>query len=213
MVEKETRRPEELKRAHDTLLKIGATTVELAGVKRVTRYTNGEFENDAEHSLHLLRSALYLVEKFYPHLDRNLITHFCIVHDMVEIYAGDTPSFKLTDEERSEKEAREKASLERLLVELDPETADYLSRYEKQEEPEARFVRLVDKLCPSIIHAVAPDANRGGIGADSRESVEEDRATRRERLLMEYPEFSFIASDLRVSLAETSDERLFGPIQ
>ena len=214
MIDCDKTSPEHIREAHDTLLKIGETSLKLAAIKRALIYSDGERESDAEHSFHLLYSALYLARNYFPELDRDGITQFCIVHDMAEIYAGDTLTLNISTEARIAKEQAEKESVQRLLTELDPETSDYLERYERQEEPEARFVRAVDKLCPSIIQAVAPDENRESFIEQSKykniDDVKISRATRRDHLMREFPEFEFIISDLKSALADTSDNRLFG---
>jgi len=146
---------DQTQRAHDYLLTLAKITTKFAEVERAPRYPDGHRENDAEHSFHLSLSAIELAADFYPNLDVGLVAQFCTVHDLPEVYAGDVRSFKITDEQRKQKELSELAATKRLIKELPPYTVELLKRYEKQTEPEARFVRFIDKLLPAIINITA----------------------------------------------------------
>src|ERR1041384_7563187 len=104
--------------AHDQLLVLGDLTVKFADIHRATLYLDGHYENDAEHSFHLALSAVEIAANYHPELDVGLVSQFSIVHDLPEIYAGDSPSFKRTKEAEVQKEIAEAAALERLLKEL-----------------------------------------------------------------------------------------------
>jgi 5'-deoxynucleotidase YfbR-like HD superfamily hydrolase len=145
--------------AYDYLMRLGSLTVRLAEVDRALRYPNGDREDDLRHSFHLALSAAELASTYFPELDAGLVSQFSLVHDMPEVYAGDVWTFKINNKERKNKELAEKASLDRLLKELPPHTAQLLSRYERQLEPEARFVRLVDKIMPDVINVLAGEAS------------------------------------------------------
>ena len=206
--------PESVKTAHDYLLTLGAISVAFAGVERATHYPHGRPENDAEHSFHLGLSAVEMAATYYPHLNTGLVAQFAYVHDLPEVYAGDTPTFGITQEARSEKERLEKAATERLLNELPPHTAQLLARYEDQIEPEAIFGRFIDKLLPAIVHASAPDANRDifkkTFNLSSLEELEASREARTAVLKAMCPEedlkFIHRVSDL---VSETSRNRIF----
>jgi 5'-deoxynucleotidase YfbR-like HD superfamily hydrolase len=145
---------------HDQLISLTEITVKLATVKRTVLYAKDHQENDAEHSLHLALTASEIAATYYPKLNNGLVTQFSIVHDLKEVYAGDVPTFDITQAQRDKKEARERLAYKRLLKELPPHTADMLRRYEEQKEPEARLVCLVDKLLPAAVHAIAAQANK-----------------------------------------------------
>ena len=149
-----------VQQAHDDLIKLGDVTTRFANIHRATLYPNGRPENDVEHSFHLAISATEIAASYHPELDVGLVSQFSIVHDLVEIYAGDVPSYKLNDDELARKEEAERIALEKLLKELPSYTAKILSRYEAQKEPEARFVRFIDKLLPPVIHTIATEANK-----------------------------------------------------
>ncbi len=201
-----------VQQAHDQLLVLGDLAVRFADVHRTTLYPDGHYENDAEHSFHLALSAVELAANYHPELDVGLVSQFSIVHDLPEVHAGDSPSFKRTKEAEAQKEKAEAAALERLLKELPSYTANLLKRYEEQIEPEARFVRLIDKLLPPIIHAVAVHANKEDfLDRFDLKTIEDiDDANKRflEKLQKMFPEFDFILI-LREAVAQTSRDRFF----
>jgi hypothetical protein len=96
------------------------------------------------------------------------------------------------------------------LSELPSHTAQLLERYEKQTEPEARFVRLVDKMTPAIINVMAGNANTfiEDHGIDAIEMLHETHKVRAERLRKMFPEFQFI-HDVSELIAKTSADHIF----
>ena len=122
-------------------------------VRRSTplRFEKGRWENDAEHSwsLALIASALA------PHIDKKLdigkVCQYATVHDLVEVYAGDTSSFA-SKELKASKDEREHKALKELQQKLTafPWIAETITAYEEQSDHEARFVKSVDKLVPLL---------------------------------------------------------------
>jgi len=147
------------KQAYDDLLKLGQIATQFARVDRNPRYQDNRRESDVEHSFHLMLSATELAADYYSDLDSGLVSQFSAVHDLPEYYTGDTWSFNISDKDRLAKELAEKKAVDRLLEELPPYTAQLLKRYEEQVEPEARFVRFVDKLMPEIIRVIASEVS------------------------------------------------------
>lgn len=212
MIEREITEINLAREAHDRLLKIGEVSVNFAGIERVTYYPYGRPENDVEHSFHLALSAVEMAAGFHPELDTGLVSQFSLVHDLPEVHVGDTPTFNITPEARIIKEATEKEATEKLIIELPPHIAQLLKRYEEQVEPEARFVRFIDKLLPSIIHAVATEANRtvfkDRYNLKSIEDVLVGRDERTAHLQKLFPEFQFIHI-VRNLISKTAQERIF----
>ena len=198
--------------AHDQLVTLGELTVKFAGVHRITLYPDGHYENDTEHSFHLALSATEIAANYHPELDTGLVSQFSMVHDLPEVYAGDVPSFNISNSAKEAKEKAEQIALEKLLSELPPHTAQLLERYEKQEEPEARFVRFIDKLLPAVIHTVATNANRDDFFNRFNINSIDDviAANERNRLKMEamFPEFDFVLA-MRELIIQTARDRLF----
>jgi len=115
------------------------------------RFAPGRYENDAEHSWSVALVAAALA----PHIDKQLdvgkICQFAVVHDLVEVYAGDTSNFA-AEAEKATKEAREKAAqiaLQKNLAAL-PWIAATIAEYEEQTSAEAKFVKSIDKLLPLL---------------------------------------------------------------
>jgi 5'-deoxynucleotidase YfbR-like HD superfamily hydrolase len=115
------------------------------------RFEPGRRENDAEHSWSLALFACALA----PHIDKKLdvgkICQYATVHDLVEVYAGDTSNFA-SAEKKATKEQRERLALERLRQELTafPWIVEAATDYEEQQTPESNYVRSVDKLLPLL---------------------------------------------------------------
>lgn len=117
-------------------------------------------ENDAEHSWHLALMVLVLAEYSNEPIDVGRSTKLVIVHDLVEIYAGDTCLFDASG--RRDKAEREKEAANRLFSLL-PEDQEKLFRalwdeFEARETPEARFAKAMDRLQPLLLNF----GNEGG---------------------------------------------------
>ena len=185
---------EDARQAHDYLLDLSRLTVRFAKVERAPRYPSGDRENDVEHSFHLALLAVELAADYYPELDIGLVAQYSLIHDLPESYVGDTWTIGISDKDRAKKEKIEKEATEKLLNELPPHIAQLLKRYEQQIEPEARFVRFVDKLTPSVINIMAGDANTfiEDHGIKTLDEWGADRDEYHARLLRMFPEFEFI---------------------
>lgn len=105
------------------------------------------FENDAEHSWSLGMLACALAPEVDPDLDIGLVAQFALVHDFTELYAGDT-SVWASKEDLAYKEERETAALHKIEQKFRhfPWLTERLAQYERQDTPEARYVRSIDKL-------------------------------------------------------------------
>ncbi|HEX7303645.1 HD domain-containing protein [Lentzea sp.] len=117
-------------------------------------------ENDAEHSWHLALMVMTLAEYADEPIDVGHTVKLVVVHDLVEIYAGDTPLYD-TEAGVSQQE-REDAAADRLFGLL-PEDAGRAMRalfdeFEARETPEARFAKAMDRLQPLLLNWMA----RGG---------------------------------------------------
>ncbi len=202
--------PEQAQQAYDYLLTLGDLTVRFAEVERAPRYPSGARENDVEHSFHLALSATELAAGFYPQLDIGLVAQFSLVHDLPERYAGDVRTFSICDEDRAKKEQAEKEATARLIKELPPHTTQLLIRYEEQIEPEARFVRFVDKILPAVINIMAGDAStfKEDYGITSIEELRAGREAHMAKLQAMFPEFDLLHA-VRNLIVRTADRQMF----
>lgn len=114
-------------------------------------------ENDAEHSWHLALMVLVLAEYADEPIDVGHTIRLVIVHDLVEIYAGDTPLYN--DAMRVDQAERELASADRLFTLLPADQATEFralwDEFEARTTPEARFAKAVDRLEPNILNWMA----------------------------------------------------------
>ncbi|SFB44142.1 putative hydrolases of HD superfamily [Amycolatopsis marina] len=117
-------------------------------------------ENDAEHSWHLALMVPLLAEYADDPIDVGHTVQLVLVHDLVEIYAGDTFLYD-TDAERDQ-DARERAAADRLFALLPADQAARLralwDEFEARESPEARFAKAMDRLQPLLLNF----NNKGG---------------------------------------------------
>ncbi|CAN5698724.1 HD domain-containing protein [soil metagenome] len=110
-------------------------------------------ENDVEHSYHIALIAWYLIVSEKIDLDLNLVLKYALVHDLVEVYAGDTFVFSKDVAHKESKHAREAAAAKRLGVEFPefPDMHTLIEEYEKRESREAKFVYALDKILPILM--------------------------------------------------------------
>lgn len=191
------------------VLYLGGFTVWYSDVRRATRYPD-HAESDVEHSYMLTMVALYLADKYYPDLNQGLIAQFCMVHDTPESITGDVPTFNISQQDRETKEAAEKIAVAQLLSELPPYWASLLEDYEAQEKPEARFVRLVDKVMPPLTNVVGDGAHTflETYGMTNRSLLTDARRRRSLDLRQLYPEFSEV-HDVRDEIVKVMHDKLF----
>jgi len=135
-------------------LELGEVASRFSRIERVPRYADGERENDSEHSFMLALVAPELIDALELDLDASLATQFAIVHDLVELKTGDIPTLVITEDRKLQKEIDEQIAIRELACTLPPHTMRMLVRYEQQVEPEARFVRYVDKLLPIVLDVI-----------------------------------------------------------
>ena len=140
--------------AAQTTLELGRVAMNFSHIERVPRYADGERENDAEHSYMLALAAPEVAEVLGLELDSGLMSRYAVVHDLVELKTGDVATFQVSPEQLRRKAQLEHQALAELVKELPPHTARTLLAYESQADPEARFVRYIDKLLPIVIDII-----------------------------------------------------------
>ena len=127
----------------------------LKGVLRRTRVLEGErYENSAEHSWHLALCALVLAEHAPPGVDVQRALTMALVHDLVEIDAGDT--FCYDPAANVDRDARERLAAERLFGLLPGEQGVELralwEEFEVGTSPDAAFAVAMDRLQPLLLN-------------------------------------------------------------
>lgn len=141
-----------------------AFALELDKEKNVFRQTHlsghGRNENDAEHAWHMAVMAYLLREYANEEVDVARVMLMCLIHDVVEIDAGDTYAYD--PEGLKTQKAREDAAKERIFSLLPADQRAELialfDEFEAFETPEAKFAHAMDNLQPLLLN----DANGGG---------------------------------------------------
>ena len=138
--------------------------LEIDKEKNIFRQTHltghGRNENDAEHAWHMALMAYLLQEYSNEKIDVARVMLMCLIHDVVEIDAGDTYAYD-TEGLKTQK-ARENAAKERIYSLLPDDQKEKLveifDEFEERKTPEAKFARALDNLQPLLLN----NSNDGG---------------------------------------------------
>ncbi len=141
-----------------------AFALEIDKAKNVFRQTHlsghGRNENDAEHSWHMAIMAHLLKEYANEQIDIAKVMLMCLIHDIVEIDAGDTYAYDA--EGLKTKKAREDAAKERIFsilpADQKAELVALFDEFEAYETAESRFAHAMDNLQPLLLN----NSNNGG---------------------------------------------------
>ena len=160
---------------NDRLSKQLEFSLEIDKEKNVFRQTHlsghGRNENDAEHAWHMAIMSYILREYANEEVDIARVMLMCLIHDIVEIDAGDTYAY---DEDGKKTQAdREEAAKQRIFSMLPDDQRDELTalfdEFEAGETAEARYARAMDNLQPLILN----DSNDGGDWREHKVSAEQ----------------------------------------
>lgn len=138
--------------------------LEIDKEKNIFRQTHlsghGRNENDAEHAWHMAIMAYLLKEYSNEPVDIGKVMLMCLIHDIVEIDAGDTYAYDA--ENLKTQKAREDAAKERIFSILPEEQKDELIKlfdeFDEFETAESKFAHAMDNLQPLILN----NSNGGG---------------------------------------------------
>ena len=138
--------------------------LELDKEKNVFRQTHlsghGRNENDAEHAWHMAIMAYLLREYANEPVDIAKVMIMCLIHDVVEIDAGDTYAYD--PEGLATQKAREEAAKERIFSLLpEDQKKEFIAlfdEFEAYETPESKFAHSMDNFQPLILN----NSNGGG---------------------------------------------------
>lgn len=139
-------------------------------------------ENDAEHSWHLCLCAIVLAEHAnVPGLDLLRVLKMLIIHDLVEIDAGDT--FAYDTARMAQQHEREAIAADRIFGLLPPDQAAIFralwDEFEAKATPEAKFATAVDRFQPMLLNSRTQGA------AWARHGITHDRVVARNRHIAE----------------------------
>lgn len=141
-----------------------AFALEIDKEKRITRQTHlsehGRNETDAEHAWHMAIMAYLLREYANEEVDITKVMLMCLIHDIVEIDAGDTYAYDseglATQKEREDKAKERIFSL--LPEDQKNELISLFDEFEAYETPESKFAHSMDNFQPLILN----NSNEGG---------------------------------------------------
>ena len=149
--------------------------LEIDKEKNIYRQTHlsgrGRNENDAEHAWHMAVMAYLLREYANEEIDITKVMLMCLIHDIVEIEAGDTYAYDA--ENLKTQKAREDAAKEKLYSMLpEDQKREFTALFDEFEEyktPEAKYAHAMDNLQPLILN----DSNNGGDWKDHGVTAEQ----------------------------------------
>ena len=138
--------------------------LEIDKEKNILRQTHlsghGRNENDAEHAWHMAIMAYLLREYYNEPVDITRVMLMCLIHDVVEIDAGDTYAYD--EEGKKTQKAREEAAKERIYSLLPEDQKEELAaifdEFEESKTPESKFAHAMDNLQPLMLN----NSNDGG---------------------------------------------------
>ena len=111
-------------------------------------------ENDAEHAWHMAIMTILLSEYANEEIDVLRTVTMLLIHDLVEIDAGDTYAYD--EEGKKTQKARELAAADRIFQILPPDQGkkfrEIWEEFEAQNTPESRFARTMDNLQPMMLN-------------------------------------------------------------
>ena|SRR5579884_1862719 len=159
--------------------------IEIDKLKTIYRRTylinDRRHENTAEHSWHIAVMAMILAEYSNAPIDIAKVLKMALVHDIVEIDAGDT--FVYDTKGTLDKAERERAAADRLFGLLPDDQAVEIralwDEFEMRETPESRFAAALDRLIPQL-----HNYNTGG-GSWKEHAITHDRVVARNRTMSE----------------------------
>ena len=111
-------------------------------------------ENDAEHAWHMAIMTMLLSEYANEPIDVLHTIGMLLIHDLVEIDAGDTYAYD--EEAKKTQRERELAAADRIFGLLPDDQAEYMrglwDEFEERKTPEARFARTLDNVQPTLLN-------------------------------------------------------------
>lgn len=152
-------------------------------------------ETDAEHAWHMALMTVLLGEYANEKIDILKTVTMLLIHDLVEIDAGDTYAY---DEEAKKTQAqRELAGANRIFSILPPDQGAYLrslwDEFEAGETPEAKFAHTMDNIQPAMLNAASGGRSWSERGVHLSQILKRNASTAKgSELLWDYARSNFI---------------------
>lgn len=116
-------------------------------------HNSAHVDNDVEHSYRVAMLCWMIADEYSLKLNTDKVIKYALVHDLVEIYAGDVSIYKNHANAQKNKDLKEHKSLLRLKKEF-PKLKSFwkiIDAYEKRKDEESKFVYLIEKLEPILL--------------------------------------------------------------
>ena len=134
-------------------------------------------ENDAEHSWHIAVMAQLFSEYAVRPVDIGRVEKMCVVHDLVEIYAGDTFAYDVAG--NAGKKEREDQAADRLFAQLPVDQGESIralwEEFDAMETDDAKYAACMDRLQP-FLHNTLTDGHTWVESGTNRAAVEKRMA-------------------------------------
>jgi len=162
--------------------------LEIDKMKNVFRRTyicdGSRNENDAEHSWHLAVMAIILKDYFDKDVDLLHVIEMVLIHDLVEVYAGDT---YLYDEiGNTDKADREQKAADKLFAMLPEnqckEFMDLWHEFETKETKESKFAGVLDRFQPLLLNYM----NKGNTWQQN--NIHSEQLIEKQKIILDGPE-------------------------
>ena len=159
----------------DMQLKFTAEIDKMTSVLRRTMLLDkSRRENDAEHSWHIAVMALLFEEYASEPVDIGHAIKMCVVHDLIEIYAGDTFAYDV--EGNKSKAEREEKAADRLFALLPEEQGAYIralwEEFDRMETADSKYAACLDRLQPFFHNTLTEGHTWVESGTTNRAAVE-----------------------------------------
>lgn len=164
------------------LLDLQKLLLKFSQIERVVdrRHKDGYVrESDTEHSYNLAMTAWFLAP-YFPHLDKDELIRIGLVHDLVEVHAGDTYIYA-NKELLDSKPLREAAALKQLEQEWPDftELTNTINSYENRTSEEAKFIYALDKIMPIFVIYISDGYSwkKNNITIEKMHTVKKDKVS------------------------------------
>lgn len=156
-------------------------------------------ENDAEHAWHMAVMTVLLSEYANEEIDVLRTMTMLLIHDLVEIYAGDTYAYD--EEGKKTQKRRELVAADRLFQMLPEDQGktfrEIWEEFEAENTPESRFARTMDNLQPMMLNAATDGKSWADRGIRLSQILGRNKNTAKgSEVLWEYAKENFLQPNL-----------------
>lgn len=114
-------------------------------------HLKNNLDNDVEHSFRVAMLCWMIIEEYKLKLDINKVIKYALLHDLVEVYAGDVSIYaKVKSEDKAKREHQALLKLKKNFPKL-KSLWKLIEIYEKKNDDESKFVYVVEKLEPILL--------------------------------------------------------------